>query len=223
MKASRLCSAARGVPLIEFIIARYYLSDATSENLFDVACSAPRCFVLLHTVVIRAAATLRGYPSDDLVGVGDVAGLAVDAVREVDLQALRLRRFRLNHLPNHLIDCGWAEVLAWVPELCSAAGVADIEVGNDQMSRLIVFVTSAGMVDVGKPVEGQLAVALSIAEKSFPAVGVFSQGADGAHFLVTGAVGEIRAKIRSAQELLDPRLDDSVNQAMFKALMEIAD
>ena|SRR5437660_27054 len=40
----------------------------------------------LHALVIRPAAAFGGYPVDDLIGIHDVAGLAVDAVGKVYLQ-----------------------------------------------------------------------------------------------------------------------------------------
>src|SRR5512142_1399052 len=43
----------------------------------------------LHTLVVRAAAPLGRYPVDDLVRINDVARLAVDAVRGVDLELPR--------------------------------------------------------------------------------------------------------------------------------------
>ena len=42
----------------------------------------------LHAVVVRPAAALRRNPGDDLVRVGDVAGLAVHAVRRIQADAL---------------------------------------------------------------------------------------------------------------------------------------
>ena len=48
----------------------------------------------LHAVVLRPSAAFRRHPVDDLVGVHDVAGLAVHAVRGVDLQPLACRRRR---------------------------------------------------------------------------------------------------------------------------------
>src|SRR5687768_8429608 len=46
----------------------------------------------LHPVVLRATSTLRRHPRDHLVGVHDVARLAVDAVRCVELKARRTVR-----------------------------------------------------------------------------------------------------------------------------------
>ena len=41
-----------------------------------------------HAVIIGAASTFGWDPGDDLIGIGDVTGLAVHAVRKVNLQAL---------------------------------------------------------------------------------------------------------------------------------------
>jgi hypothetical protein len=42
---------------------------------------------LLHAIVLRSPAVLGRHPGDHLVGIHDVARLAVDAVRCIDLQA----------------------------------------------------------------------------------------------------------------------------------------
>ena len=41
----------------------------------------------LHSVVIRTASTLGGNPGDDLVGILDVAGLAVHAIGRIQADA----------------------------------------------------------------------------------------------------------------------------------------
>src|SRR5262245_54403195 len=41
----------------------------------------------LHPVVLRPATVLRGYPGDHLIGIHDVARLAVDTVRRINPQA----------------------------------------------------------------------------------------------------------------------------------------
>src|SRR5438876_2711967 len=48
-----------------------------------------------HTIVIRPAATLRRDPGDDLVRILNVAGLAVNAVRGIQAEALSIRRRRI--------------------------------------------------------------------------------------------------------------------------------
>ena len=43
---------------------------------------------ILHAVVVRAAAALGRNPGDDLVWIHDVAGLAVNAVRRIEMDLL---------------------------------------------------------------------------------------------------------------------------------------
>jgi TPR repeat protein len=50
------------------------------------------CWPALHPIVIRAAATLGRDPGDDLIGVHDVTGLAVHAVRWIQVDRLAFRR-----------------------------------------------------------------------------------------------------------------------------------
>src|ERR1700690_1600412 len=72
----------------------------------------------LHAVVVRAAATLGGYPGDDLVWVGNVAGFAVDAIRRVQADAFAVR---LRAIVHHFVDIGRAEILTRVAEFFEAA------------------------------------------------------------------------------------------------------
>ena len=65
-----------------------YLLQMIAE---DVATTRPAGPLTLHSVVLGAFAALGRDPGDDLVRVHDVAGLAVHAVRGVDLQPQRLR------------------------------------------------------------------------------------------------------------------------------------
>src|SRR2546423_7821628 len=89
-----------------------------------------------HSVVIRSAASFRRDPSDDLVGVHDVAGLAVHAVGRIQMDGLSARRTCLFF---HLINIGRTEVLAGVAILHHAARVANISVMNNEMAGLILF------------------------------------------------------------------------------------
>src|ERR1700682_61604 len=106
---------------------------------------------LLHPVVIRAAATLGWNPGNDLVGVLNVAGFAVHAVRGIQADALAIGRGFVVH---HLVDVRGAEVLARAAELFHAPVVTDVGVLNQQMRGLIFFVLGAGMIEVGEFVEG---------------------------------------------------------------------
>src|ERR1035437_10699423 len=110
-----------------------------------------------HAFVIRTAAALGRHPGDDLVGVHDVAGLAVYAVRSVqmDLQSAgRVRGF------DHIVNVGRAKVLAGVAVLFDAALITDVGVVDHQVSRLVFFMLRAGVIHVGQLVEGELAVTL---------------------------------------------------------------
>src|SRR2546423_15675401 len=62
----------------------------------------------LHPVVIRSAAAFGRNPRDDLIRVGDVAGLTVYAVRRVQADALAIG---LRRVVDHFVDVGGAEIL----------------------------------------------------------------------------------------------------------------
>src|ERR1700739_3854585 len=96
-----------------------------------------------HPVVIRAAAAFRRDPGDDLVRIHDVTGLAVYAVRWIQMNYLALGR---GSVFFHLINVGGAEILAGIAELSDATRVADIGVMDDQVRRLIFFMLGAGVV-----------------------------------------------------------------------------
>src|SRR5438874_10900659 len=83
-----------------------------------------------HAIIIRPATAFGRHPGDDLVGVHDVAGLAVDAVG-----GIQVNLFAVGHVCgfHHFINVGRAEILAGVAELHHATSVADIGVMDDQM------------------------------------------------------------------------------------------
>src|ERR1700728_2669984 len=70
-----------------------------------------------HAVVIRPAAAFRRHPGDHLVRVHDVAGLAMYAVGEVDVQLFAFRPF------HHFIHRGRAKMLARIAKLLHATMV----------------------------------------------------------------------------------------------------
>src|SRR5260370_15406434 len=78
----------------------------------------------LHALVIRPAAALGRYPVDDLIRIGDIAGLAVHAIREIDLQSPRTLVF------DHFVDGGRAEILTRIAVFDDAATDANIRVQN---------------------------------------------------------------------------------------------
>src|SRR5512138_1607291 len=93
----------------------------------------------LEILVVRAGAAFRHGPVDDLVRILDVARLAVDAVRRVDLQSAPALA-----VGNHFIDAGRTEVLARVAEFLGAASDADRSVLHLQMHRLRFVMDVAG-------------------------------------------------------------------------------
>ncbi len=111
----------------------------------------------LHPIVIRAAAALGWNPGNDLIGVLNVASLAVHAVRGIQADALAMGRGFVVH---HLVDVRGAEILARAAKLFHATLIADVGVLNQQVRRLIFFMLGAGMIEVGEFVEGELAIAL---------------------------------------------------------------
>ncbi len=77
-------------------------------------CSTGNISRVLHAIVIRPAATLGRHPGDDLVWVGDVAGLAMHTVCSIQADALAIG---LGGILDHFIDVGRTEILAGVAEL----------------------------------------------------------------------------------------------------------
>ena len=80
----------------------------------------------LEPVVVRSAATFGRNPGDDLIGIGNIASLAVDAIRGVDFQV----RARAIRIVLHFINRGRTKMLAGVAVLSRATMIANIEVGN---------------------------------------------------------------------------------------------
>src|SRR5688572_27667461 len=103
--------------------------------------------VLLHAIVLRTTATLRRYPGDDGVRIHDVARLAMDAIRRVDLKT-----GCAVGVAGDLVDIRRAEPRARVPVFGSADGAAHLGM-HQQVRRLILFVRSAGVVHVRHFVE----------------------------------------------------------------------
>jgi len=65
-----------------------------------------------HAVVVRPPAAFGRDPGDDLVGVGDVAGFAVDAVGGIEADAFAVG---LSGGVEHFVDVGGTEILAGLP------------------------------------------------------------------------------------------------------------
>src|SRR5579863_135535 len=166
----------------------------------------------LHPVVVRTAATLGAHPGDDLVRIGDVAGLAVDAVRRVDLQVLAFTA----RIIFHLVDRRRTEVLAGIAVLARAAAVADIEVGDAQVARLVFFVMGRGVVDVGELIESQAAVGL------YALVRRIGELSEVLHALVAGTRAVARADAASAGQELERAVHRARPESVLESLMVVA-
>src|SRR5437762_4229358 len=86
-----------------------------------------------HAVVLGSAAALWRDPCNDLVGIHDVARLAVHAVRRVDLQARRAVG-----VVRDFIDVRRTEPDAGVSVFWPTDGAADFRV-HEQVCRLILL------------------------------------------------------------------------------------
>src|ERR1700751_322102 len=172
-----------------------------------------------HALVIRAAPALGRNPGNDLVGIGDVAGLAVNAISRVQADALAMR---LRRVFNEFINVGRAEVLARTAVLFCAALVADVGVGDHQVRGLIFFVLGAGVVEVGELVESKLAVALRRAKQMGFGAAVGGKFCELFHVLVAEMRGVAVAKGAAAGELLQARVEHAREKSLFKSLMKVA-
>lgn len=120
-----------------------------------------------HSVVIGPTAAFRWDPGDDLVGIHNVAGFAVDTIGEIDGDLLRA-----GHVGglDHLVNFSRTEVLAGIAVLNRTTCVADIRVMYHEVYRLIVIVLGAGVIDVSKFVESELAIAFDGTENVLASV-----------------------------------------------------
>src|SRR3979411_1684938 len=96
--------------------------------------------MILETLVIGTGAALRRHPRDlTRIGVFDVAGLAMHAVRGIDLQF-----FSAAAVIDHFIDAGGTKVGAWIAELRYATRCAQRGISHTQMHRLVFIVRRRG-------------------------------------------------------------------------------
>src|SRR5690242_5960177 len=117
-----------------------------------------RPFRASHAIVSWSATPLRWNPIDDLIRIGDVAGLAMHAIRSVNLQTI------LSLFLNHFIHGSWAEILARVAVLSTAPAIANAGVGDHEVAGLIFLMPSARVEDVSKRIECEDTVAIGSRE-----------------------------------------------------------
>ena len=91
----------------------------------------------LHPRVVRPAAALRRHPIDILGRVLDIAGLAVQAVLRVDLEARRAP------LLDHLVDRGRAITLRGLGIGWQIIAERNVRVRKLEVDRLILLVVGA--------------------------------------------------------------------------------
>src|SRR5258708_3111676 len=172
----------------------------------------------LHPIVIRAAAALGWNPGNDLIGILNVASLAVHAVRGIQADALAMGRGFVVH---HLVDVRGAEILAGAAELFHAPVVTDVGVLNQQMRRLIFFMLGAGMIEVGEFVEGELAVAFSGTKHVL--FGASAGGEVGERLQVLVARTRWRAVAEAAvKNFLESSVEHSGDHAILESLVKVA-
>src|SRR4029077_19894296 len=94
---------------------------------------------ILQRLVVRSRAALGRRPGDDPVGILDIAGLAVHAVRRIDLQPASAAP-----VIHHFVNARRTEALAGVAILPGAALGADAGVRHLQVYRLALLVRIAG-------------------------------------------------------------------------------
>src|SRR5215469_7451173 len=165
----------------------------------------------LHAFIVWAAAAFGNHPINNLIGVGDVAGLAVDAVGKVDFEPHTISFL------GHLIDGRGTKILAGIAVLFNTAGNTDVGVENVQVTRLVVVVARPRVIHVGQPVTRQPAVSFetffarsTLLRIQLPVVFVTRLGAHGVD------------QTASARNLLERRVYKPAQHAMLKRLMEVA-
>src|SRR6266568_546298 len=161
-----------------------------------------------HSFVVGTAAAFGNDPLDNLVGIGDVAGLAVDAVGRVDFQP-QLAFFR-----GHFVHRRWTKVLAGISVFGDALGGTNVQIRDDQMAGLVFLVARAGVVDIGEAVEGQLGIALE-------ALGS-GRAVDFVIRLIAGVRAHRVNQAAPAGNQLQARVKHSTKKTVLKGLMEIA-
>src|ERR1700691_901029 len=77
-----------------------------------------------HAVIIRSTAAFRRDPRYDLVWIHDVAGLAMNAVGEVDMQLFAFRSI------HHFVHRRRAEMLARIAKFLHATVVTNIHIAD---------------------------------------------------------------------------------------------
>src|SRR5215472_2327273 len=110
---------------------------------------------------------------------------------------------------HHLVYVGRTEVLARIAVLMHTSFIADVDVVNDQVRRLVLFVLRRGVIDVGQLVEGELPVALCRTNNVRRGAAISRKIRQILHPLVTCMVAVVSAQPAAAANLLNPGVKHS--------------
>src|SRR5579859_7492909 len=199
-----------------FTARRYQLSGSRERT---AKAGPPHTSPNSHAVVVRAATSFRRHPGDDLVWVLDVAGLAVNAVRRIQADALAVGLARVVY---HFVDICGAEILAGAAEFLHTTLVANVSVVNDQVRRLVFFVLRARVIQIGQLIECQLAITLRRADDVPLRSSVRRQLGKLLHALVSRHSGVAIAQAAAAADHLQSGMDHARVHPMLKSLMQVA-
>src|SRR5581483_12215128 len=158
---------------------------------------------------MRTATTLGTDPGNNLIRIGNIASLAVNAIRGIQFELLASAVWAILHLINH----GRTEVLAWVAVFGDAAVVADVKVGNSQVTGLILLVARTRVENIEGFIEGQKSVRLDSCDRG---PGDFSKLL---HPLMTGPCGVTRPQAPPAGHKLKRCVYSAPHKPPFKTLM----
>ena len=102
---------------------------------------------MLHPFVIGSSAPFGDNPVDDLIWIGNIASFTMNAVSGVDFQ------LEYSVILHRLINRGRTKILARIAVFDRAPIGAHIEIVDDQMRWLVLFVACAGVIYVGEAIE----------------------------------------------------------------------
>src|ERR1051326_4391660 len=124
-RSGRTAAGCASVKGIDVIVTRLTASRFSPQPTKGQGTPVSTGFCWSHAVIVRTATAFGWDPGDDFVGIHDVAGLAMDAVRRVQMNLLAIGNVGRFH---HLVNIRRAEVLAWIAVLGNAPRVADVRV-----------------------------------------------------------------------------------------------
>ena len=174
--------------------------------------------LILQVFIVGTFATLRYDPADDLVRIGDVAGLAMDTVRWCQLKFGFPLAIGIVH---HLVHLSRAKMLTRVAVFFGALVVTDVSVSYYQMRWLLFFVLGAGFVNISEFVEGILVVELD-RYLLWQTSGVTTVLIKLAHVLVVMLIHPALEQSLAARDQLQHAMSQPGEEATFESSVEVA-